>query len=190
MIFTARNEVGARLCFYTCGVILFTGRGLPQCMLGSPRQEDPPGKADTSPAQYMLGDAVNKRAVCILLECNSFLLYFSVSERIKLHHHIPLRDMVSRNLYSEFWKFICTSMCTWEWCITGGWIYQSHRRERTTYWREQQLWTAKQNMERNGHGCCAADGWCGTRSIQWTEGKCNFGLYWARRWKVSTEIVS
>ena len=27
-IFTARNEVGARLCFYRCSVILFTG-GVP-----------------------------------------------------------------------------------------------------------------------------------------------------------------
>ena len=44
-----------------------------------PWQGDPPlarqtspGKADPPPAQcIMLGDTVNKRAVCILLECNS-----------------------------------------------------------------------------------------------------------------------
>ena len=40
-------------------------RGLPQCMLGyhPPQSRHPP-------AQCMLGDTVNKRAVCILLECN------------------------------------------------------------------------------------------------------------------------
>ena len=34
----------------------------------------PPGKADP-PAQCMLGETVNKRAVCILLECNPCLKY-------------------------------------------------------------------------------------------------------------------
>ena len=60
-------------------VILFTGGDLPQCMLGNPPS---PGKADPPPArrpplarrsppvQCMLGDTVNKRAVCILLEKN------------------------------------------------------------------------------------------------------------------------
>ena len=41
-------------------VILFTGGGLPQCMVGY----HPP------PVQSMLGDTVNARAVRILLECN------------------------------------------------------------------------------------------------------------------------
>ena len=56
--------------------------GLPQCMLGYP----PPGP-DTPPrpgtpqdqaparAQCMLGDTVNERAVCILLECNLAIFY-------------------------------------------------------------------------------------------------------------------
>ena len=51
--------------------------GLPQCMLGyhplpptPPEQTPPPGPGTPLPAQYMLGDTVNKRAVCILLECN------------------------------------------------------------------------------------------------------------------------
>ena len=56
-----------------------------------PCQGDPPYKADppplarrpppasqTPPAQCMLGDTVNKRAVCILLECNLV---------VKLHLH-------------------------------------------------------------------------------------------------------
>ena len=34
----------------------------------------PPGKADP-PVQCMLGDTVNKRAVCILLECNLVYLF-------------------------------------------------------------------------------------------------------------------
>ena len=34
-----------------------------------PRSRHPPG-ADTLPAQWRLGDTINKRAVCILLECN------------------------------------------------------------------------------------------------------------------------
>ena len=63
------------------------GRGLPQCMLG---YHPTPGKADHSgketprarqipPAQCMLVDTVNKRAICILLECNSCLLVSSRS---------------------------------------------------------------------------------------------------------------
>ena len=58
--------------------------GLPQCMLGyhplrgadTPLGADtpPPPRANppeqTPPVQCMLGDTVNKRAVCILLECN------------------------------------------------------------------------------------------------------------------------
>ena len=44
----------------------------PPCRADPP----PPGRADplarqTPPAQCMMGDTVNKRAVCILLECNS-----------------------------------------------------------------------------------------------------------------------
>ena len=66
------------------------GGGLPQCMLGyhppprqppptpPPREQTPPGPgnplgASTPLVQCMLGDTVNKRAVCILLECNLVL---------------------------------------------------------------------------------------------------------------------
>ena len=50
------------------------------------------------------------------LHKNDFLLYFSVSERIKLHHHIPLRDMVSRNLYSGYQNFgsLSLNLCVLE----------------------------------------------------------------------------
>ena len=55
---TARNEVGARLCLYTC--LWFCSRG------GSARH--PPPGADT-PLHSACWDMVNKRAVRILLEC-------------------------------------------------------------------------------------------------------------------------
>ena len=95
-IFTTRKQSLRRLCF--TGVCLSTGGCLPQCMLGyTPPQDQrqtPPGNrgrhqtplpwADTLPeqtpsgryplgrhprAQCMLGDTVNKRSVCIPLEC-------------------------------------------------------------------------------------------------------------------------
>ena len=83
---TARNEVGARLYFHRCLWFCSQG-GLPQCMFGyhTPNAADPPWQGrpplarqtnlarQTPPAQCMLGDTVNKRAVCILLECNSCL---------------------------------------------------------------------------------------------------------------------
>ena len=79
-IITACNEVGSRLCFLHGAVILFTGGGPPQCMLGSPQKETPledtrkttlprktPGR-HPHPEQCMLGDTAKKRAVRILLE--------------------------------------------------------------------------------------------------------------------------
>ena len=97
---TACNEVGARLCFYTC--LWFCSRGVcpieywdtlpPWLEAGPPSdQAPPPPGADPwdqappgsrhpqdqapprtrhPPAQCMLGDTGNKRAVRILLECN------------------------------------------------------------------------------------------------------------------------
>ena len=47
-VFTARNKVGARLCFYTCLWFCSQGGGLPHCMLGYPRdQRQAPLGADT-----------------------------------------------------------------------------------------------------------------------------------------------
>ena len=52
------------------------GADTPRANTPTPRRRHPPSKhppppgADTSPVQCMLGDTVNKRAVCILLECN------------------------------------------------------------------------------------------------------------------------
>ena len=75
-IFTARNEVGARLCFLHVSVILFTGGGLPQCMLGyHPPEQTPPGTT-YPPEQCMLGDTGNKQAVRILLECILVQIHF------------------------------------------------------------------------------------------------------------------
>ena len=75
VLITARNR---KVMFLHVSVIPFTGGGLPQCMLGylpswqgrTPVKETPPAR-QTPPAQCMLGDTVNKRAVSILLECNS-----------------------------------------------------------------------------------------------------------------------
>ena len=65
-IFTVRNEV-AKVMFLHLSVILFTGRGLPQCMLGyhplgagTPRTRHPPGsrhppRADTPPTRHPAG---------------------------------------------------------------------------------------------------------------------------------------
>ena len=73
---------GKVMFLHVC-VILFTGGGsasvhavIPTPWQGgpsgkeTPRQGDAPGKADP-PVQCMLEDTVNKRVVCILLECNS-----------------------------------------------------------------------------------------------------------------------
>ena len=54
------------------------GGGLPQCMLGYPPPGQPP-----PPTQCMLGDTANKRAVCILLECNL------------VHHIFPVKLTIS-----------------------------------------------------------------------------------------------
>ena len=65
------NEVWGKVTFLHLSVILFTGRGLPQCMLGYhplPWEQSPWSRHP--PAQCMLRDTVNKWAVCILLECN------------------------------------------------------------------------------------------------------------------------
>ena len=88
LIFTARNEVGARLCFLHVSVIMLTGGVCPIAWLDTPhwahtpppgpeagtppdqRQAPPPPGADTPSAQCILGDTGNKRAVRILLECN------------------------------------------------------------------------------------------------------------------------
>ena len=72
-------------------MILSTWGGLPQCMLGyHPPGPDTPPQEQTPPAQSMLGDTVNTRAVRILLECNlviqilllKFGLSFYIGERI------------------------------------------------------------------------------------------------------------
>ena len=58
-------------------VILFTrGGGLPHCKLGY--TPSPGTRGRHPPTQCMLGDAGNKRAVRILLECNLTLICISL----------------------------------------------------------------------------------------------------------------
>ena len=80
---TSANEVWGKVIFLHLSVILFTGGSAsvhsgistqeqtpPPPGPGTPRsRRSPPLRADPS-MQCMLGDTVNKRAVCILLECN------------------------------------------------------------------------------------------------------------------------
>ena len=62
-----------KVMFLHVSVILFTGGGRPQYMLGytpPPRsRHQPPGSRQTPPEQCLLGDTGNKRAIRILLEC-------------------------------------------------------------------------------------------------------------------------
>ena len=81
----------AKVMFLLVSVILFTGGGLPQCMLGyhpspgkhtpppSPFREacTPPPEAGTPPPGSRLWHTVNERQVCILLECILVLLYIA-----------------------------------------------------------------------------------------------------------------
>ena len=72
-IITARNEVGARLYFHRR--LWFCSQGgvcLSACWdtTPPPGTSPPPPQTRHPPAQSMLGDTVNARAVCILLECN------------------------------------------------------------------------------------------------------------------------
>ena len=90
-IITPRKRSLRRLCFYTCLSFCPQRGGLPRCMLGyhppqsrplppdqthtpweqtPPWTRHPPGSRHIPPEQCMLGDTVNERVVCILLECN------------------------------------------------------------------------------------------------------------------------
>ena len=106
-------------------MILFTGgRGSASVMLGyhtpwqgrPPSKADPPGKADP-PAQCMLGDTINKRAVCILLECNPCPTIWSLSMYWKLYLKFDkFTNSKKENLNSDWSKhlesFLLTSCTT------------------------------------------------------------------------------
>ena len=112
-VITARKRSLRILCFYTC--LSFCPRGsLPRCMLGyqslwdqaaplgaNPQTRHPLGAEppwDQAPpsggrplgpgtphAQCMLGDTVNKRAVCILLKCNLVcFFFFTVTDLVQM----------------------------------------------------------------------------------------------------------
>ena len=77
-IFTAhKRSLGQGNIFSSvCQEFCSQGGGLPQCMLGyHPPWKQAPSQSRHPPAQCMLGDTVNKRAVCILLECNIFFVF-------------------------------------------------------------------------------------------------------------------
>ena len=65
-----------KVMFLHVSVILFTGGGLPQGILGYPPPEQTPPLRE----QCMLGDTGNKRAVRILLECILVSTYFCSRE--------------------------------------------------------------------------------------------------------------
>ena len=70
--------------FLQLSVILFTGGGSASVHAGIPPFPLPsrhPTGAGTPPVQCMLGYMVNKRAVCILLECNLVSSDFIVSRK-------------------------------------------------------------------------------------------------------------
>ena len=80
-IITARKRSCGKVMFLQLSVILFT-RGKGVCFSACwdtppPLRADtpPPPRSRHPPAQCMLGDTVNKRAVCILLECNLVEFY-------------------------------------------------------------------------------------------------------------------
>ena len=77
-IFTSTNKAWGKVLFSEVSRVLFTGGVcLSACSDTTPLWSRPPrtrhhphGPGTTTPVQCMLGDTVNKRAVCILLECN------------------------------------------------------------------------------------------------------------------------
>ena len=92
-----------KVIFSQASVILFTGgsasvhAGIPH----PPAQRPTPGKADPLPAQSMLGDTVNKRAVCILLECNSCSQLFSIKWSCHKNDLITLTNIYQTTTYVE-----------------------------------------------------------------------------------------
>ena len=77
-----QSYVFTRVCDSVHGV-----GGLLHCMLGYTSQDQAPPGADAPPAQCMLGDTVNERAVCILLECILAYIGFVSRQRILLLFH-------------------------------------------------------------------------------------------------------
>ena len=95
-IFTARNEVWVRLCFYTCLWFCSGGVCLSACWdihplpgANLPRSRPHLG-ADPPQEQCILGDMGNKRAVCILSEC--ILVYVSLC--LHMQNAVPAQPCV------------------------------------------------------------------------------------------------
>ena len=64
------KSLGQGNIFSSVSRIRFTGGGSASVHAGIPPPEQTPHWEQASPVQCMLGDTVNKWAVCILLECN------------------------------------------------------------------------------------------------------------------------
>ena len=85
-----------KVYFSQASVILFTGVGGWGCRhLGRPPWQGRPPSKETPPAQCMLGDMDNKRAVCILLECNSCSINWHHLSWISLMHSLVHNRRVS-----------------------------------------------------------------------------------------------
>ena len=101
-VFTARNEVGARLCFYTRLLFCSQGGVCPiACWDTHPpgtRGRSPP-RAGTPPAQCMLGDTGNKRAIRILLECNLVQIIFSKNRNVHSRMESLNKNIVPQWVY-------------------------------------------------------------------------------------------
>ena len=98
MRFTARNEVGVRLCFYTCLWFCSRGGGSGQTLLwaDTPPGQTPPGKTtprQTPPAQNMLGYGQQAGGMHLTGMHSCWCCYFpygwGVSQHAMGHTHPP-----------------------------------------------------------------------------------------------------
>ena len=93
--------------------ILFTGRGGESASVhaGIPPEQTPPRTRhppeQTPPAQCMPGDTVNKRAVCILLECN---LVRNAVTTTKNYFNDAFTPAIFWTIAKIFFHWICTNL--------------------------------------------------------------------------------
>ena len=104
-LITARNEVAAGLCFYTCLSFCPQGGGcLPYTDIplwaDTPRADTP--WADTS-LHSACWDTVNKQAVRILLEC--ILAVSAATSTVQFHNESSINGIISR----RSWRCIETN---------------------------------------------------------------------------------
>ena len=127
-LFLPANEVRGKVMFLYLSVILFTGGCLPHCMLGytpgrhsqadTPHWADTPWEdtpwqkvlswADTSPP-WILQDAINKRAVHILLECILVHSLFPANAQ----HHYRRQMKFAKVMFLHMSVILSTGGSTW-----------------------------------------------------------------------------